>query len=114
MAVTRRRLTAPPERGATTHGGEAPAVPVVIREAPAIEARQVRDRIRVIDFFAGRTGQRLHVGQVVTATSLPAARVLQAVDALVEAGFLQQTVPRQTEQGHVRTWRRPGPEEQGP
>jgi hypothetical protein len=110
VTVTRQRLIAPPAREAAAHGREASAAPVVSREAPAVEARQVRDRLRVIGFFAGRAGQPLDVVQVVAATRLSAARALEAIDALVVAGWLERVGLRRTPSGHVKTWIRLDPE----
>jgi hypothetical protein len=97
MTVTRQRLAAPPEQSPL----------VVSRIDPRVEAREHCDRLRVIAFFAGRTGQPLDAVQATAATRLPAPRVLAAVDDLVDAGFLQPASPGRTPFGHVRTWVRP-------
>jgi hypothetical protein len=110
VTVTRQRLAAPPEREVAEHGWAPPVAPVVSREAPEVERRQIRDRVRVVGFFAGRAGQPLDVVQVITGTRLSAARALEAIDALVEAEFLQRVGLRRTPSGHAQTWIRLDPE----
>lgn len=89
MTVTRQRLEVPPAEAAERHA-----------------RRQDRDRVRVVGFYAGRTGQRLSVGQAAQATGLPLAVVHEHVTVLAEAGFLEPAGLAPSRFGMAETWRR--------
>jgi hypothetical protein len=108
VTVTRIKRTNPP--ATIPHArADAPSALTVARVDPRAEARQHRDVLKTIGYFAARAGQWRTITQTVAGTRLPLERAYQAVDSLVDYGLLTLEM-RPTPTGTtVPTWIRLDP-----